>query len=382
MTEKNNNSIQNVEEFSDKKSLFGIVNLDNDNFKTFQNGIEIDKLDTERTISEKRRNKIDTEISPINDLRVVYRTISVPPKKVNIKSNIITKNPEINAKFVRNLKEIGARKKSLNFNLFYDRLMHFKYNKNKEIEDCKKLKEIEEEKELRKVPLISEKSRNLVKESEDTLYERCLKFKQNAKKKKENLLKEKEDKIKRDEDKILKEINSHKLEKSKINEKINHLMDWDIKNKEKISHLKEESEKRKNEEYTFKPKTNITNDKLSHSPNLVQDCIQSFSDRLTRDLVIRKIKQEKLQSIYTPSFEPNLNHSKMKRFDENVHAKKSLVKSKQIKVKAKTKTKIESMDLSLDQLISQTLGDESIPTRLKDKLIQFRKLESENNNYF
>ena len=74
MTEKNNNSIQNVEEFSDKKSLFGIVNLDNDNFKTFQNGIEIDKLDTERTISEKRRNKIDTEISPINDLRVVYRT--------------------------------------------------------------------------------------------------------------------------------------------------------------------------------------------------------------------------------------------------------------------------------------------------------------------
>ena len=52
------------------------------------------------------------------------------------------------------------------------------------------------------------------------MYERCLKFKQNAKKKKENLLKEKEDKIKRDEDKILKEINSHKLEKSKINEKI------------------------------------------------------------------------------------------------------------------------------------------------------------------
>src|SRR5690606_27362015 len=71
-----------------------------------------------------------------------------------------------------------------------------------------------------------------------------------------DLIKEKENRKKREEDEIIQEVKSHKLEKSKIDDKINNLLSWDNKVKKKITNMKQEHDKKKIAECTFKPKIN------------------------------------------------------------------------------------------------------------------------------
>ena len=312
MTEVNNR-LKNYEDFNSMKYNLDSLDLDNNIFKTHKKETELEKLKTERTISVKRKCDLENETS--NDLKVDYKTISLPPKK-KIRN---TKNNELDEKFEKTFKKIKAPKKVINFETFYDRIMNFNINKKKDIEEKKKQKELEEEKLLRKVPLITIKSKNLAKFNEKPVHERCLIFKEEATKKKELMLKEKEQRIKRDEDQIIKENNSHKLEQTKINQKIDLLMEWEVKRRKKLSVLKEESEKKKNCEFSFIPKINKKNDKLTHSPDI--DNHQSLTERLyTRDLAMRKVKKEKLETIYTPTFEPKINHSR--KMVQNFNTKK------------------------------------------------------------
>ena len=203
--------------------------------------------------------------------------------------------------------------------------MNFNTNKNKHIEERKKNKEEEEAKKLRTKPEISKKSKNMVRNTEEDLYQRCIKFKHEVEKKNNNLLKEKEVKLKNEEDEIIKEVKTHKLDKSKINDNISSLMNWNGKKKEKIKDMKDAFEKKNRIECTFKPKINKQKITNILKDNYLTNKEQELTERLyTIDLENRKFKHEKLENVYMPSFKPMTNNKSKQRKNYETNNTRSL----------------------------------------------------------
>ena len=383
MAEKNYFSAAKQDELNlseiNRKKKFEPTEIKHEQFRTLQNGIVLEKLESERNFSAKKKNKKDYDSNNFSaDLQLAYKTISVPPKKKQIPKTEKKNDETINLKFEKNLKEIECSKKETNFTNLYNRLMTFNESRKQAIEEMKKQKEIGVDKQLRKVPLISEKSKNLVRKNEEPFYERCVKFKNEVERKKSDMREEKEEKKKKAEDEIIKEVKSHRLEKEKINEKIAKLLVWDSKKREKLTHMKENIEKKNNVELTFHPKINKT--PVKYKQNVTPNKLKSNRDKnplmpdseiterlYTKDIEKRKIKLENLESIYMPSFEPMTNRSKLhrNRVERDLTPKVN-----------KTDQKIKKTDRNnFDQLYNKTIEDENIQNILKEKMNFKRKIE-------
>jgi hypothetical protein len=384
MSDKNYFSLQNEEkcDLGDKignKVRNDTPDFKKDQLKTIQNGIVLDKFDTERNFSVKKNKKIDYNSSNFSsDLKLVYKTISVQREEKNTSKNQ-KKNKTIEVKLEKNLNE--AQKKNVNFNELYSRLMKFNDERKAALEEMKKQKEIGEDKTLRKIPQISERSKNLVRNIEEPIYERCVKFKNQVEKKRNNQQKEKEEKIKKHEDEIIKEVRSHRLGQEKINEKIANLLVWDSKKKTKLIHLKEDLEKKKLSDYTFQPKINKTPNRTKASCTPTKDGVKEhplfadhgFTERLyVNDVEKRKLKHEQLESIYTPSFEPMTNKTRLKKKQDS---KKEEGKSNKYGQKNKNMEKIKQ---NLNTLYNRALDDSSLQAMFKERFNFHKKKEGVN----
>jgi hypothetical protein len=328
----------------------------NNNKKVSQNGLFSENFATERNSSAKNK-----EINNISDTgNHGTLNVSVPDRVLN---------SSIKAKKGDNKSKMNEKtKKNENFINVYKRLMAYDDARKNMLQEKRKVKEIEEEKQYRKVPKISEKSKILIKNTEENVFERCLKFKKEVQKKKNELIKGKIEKIKEQEDKIINNIKLHKLDSNKIDEKINSLMDWSKKKTIKISILREDYQKKKDSENTFKPKVNKP--KSSHTPDPIQFQYSNsnnveFSERLyTLDLEKRKIKHEQLEDIYKPSFQPKTNRTKQRIRIEKVKNKRDLTPNFN---KKNDKTNENNKEFS--EIYNETLRDHSIHSILKEKII-------------
>lgn len=355
------------------------LHREREKFRTLHNGIV---LDTEKNYSASKDVKTDYDSSTFsNDLKLVYKTISVTPNKKG--SPLNRNNPKhntIEVKLEKNLKEIEQKKKNVNFNELYTRLMKFDDDRKLALEEMKKQKEQKEEKKLRKVPEISTKSKNLVKNIEEPLYDRCVKFKNEIEKKRAEQIKEKELKKKKEEDEIIKETKSHRMDAERINQKIANLLVWESKKKTKISHLKDEVEKKKMNEYTFHPKINKTPNKYKGSATPVKDrqkdhplyADHGFTERLyLKDIELRKFKHEELQYSLTPTFEPQTNRKRIPKKIEHKEEQEGVIRL--VKKKDEKLTKIKQ---NLNIYYNKALEDDSIKSMLKEKFNMGRKKEN------
>jgi len=339
-----------------------IIDLDyfdlfiNNKKKDTQNGLYVENFATERNSSAKNK-----EIHNISDTgKHGTLNISVPDKDLN--GSIKSKKGYKKSKVKENAK------KNDKFVNLYKRLIAYDDARKNTLEEKRKEKEIEEEKQNRKVPKISEKSKILIKNQEENVFERCLKFKKEVQKKKNDMIKGKNEKIKEEEDKIINNIKSHKLDSNKIDQKINSLMDWSKKKTIKLSILREDYQKKKDSENTFKPKVNKP--KSSHTPDPIHFQYSTsnnveFSERLyTLDLEKRKIKHEQLEDIYKPSFQPRTNRIKQIIRIEKVKNKRDLTPNFN-----KKNDKTDENNKEFSEIYNDTLRDNSIHSILKEKII-------------
>jgi hypothetical protein len=136
----------------------------------------------------------------------------------------------------------------------------------------------------------------------------------------------------------------------------------------KLNILREDYRKKIDSENTFKP--NLNKPKSSHSPD--HSPIQystfnnvEFSERLyTLDLEKRKIKHEKLEDTYKPSFQPRTNRIKQIIRIDKVKEKRDLTPNFNRK---KDKTEENTKDYS--ERYNEALRDNSIHSILKEKII-------------
>jgi len=166
------------------------------------------------------------------------------------------------------------------------------------IEELKEKKESQVRKSLLDKPIISDASKNLVQSRGEDVYSRCIKFKEENEKKKQEKVTAKEEKKKKEEDAIIQGVKSKKMRESKINVKVQNLMDWEEEKKKKLGNLQKKYEMRGEVECTFKPKVNAKSAVKSKELNSVT--ARLYND----DIEKRNRRHSQLETEYTPSFEP------------------------------------------------------------------------------
>ena len=222
---------------------------------------------------------------------------------------------------IKNNKKISMNK-DINEELFssvYERFLEKDKKKKEKLQKMKKYKEEQENKKYLYKPQINKKSIELTSKNKEDFVTRQQKLME-EKKKRDNLLREKIEKQEKEEidkNNILlshnfstkdENIKTIKKRRKSIDETINKLYEWEFKRKEKINNK-------------IKIKENDIENITSNSPDINRKSYKIKVKRNSNQVINRlykidpkkrKEKQEMLNQLYTPSFQPIIVDKKIK----------------------------------------------------------------------
>jgi len=391
-----NNSINQNSNINKNININININHDNKNSTNF-NDIKYNKINNKKNNnycpnSEKRRNTKNrysdlsqkNNFKNINDNNYLYDNIdqSLYYQYTTLLSNQKIRNKSAEKRPVHRNKKINDYKNnSMNndynednkFSSIYKRFLEEDKKQKEKLAKLKKNKEEQENKKYLYKPKINKKSLELTSKNKEDFYTRQKKLMEQQKQK-EAKLREKYKKKEKDEinknnillthNLSIKEGNKKNRHKS-IDETINKLYEWDMKRKEKIiTKIINKEKKLENDIYNNQEKY-----KIKVNRNKVIKRLYNI------DIAKRKERQEILNQIYTPSFQPfigdkkknsqnNQNKDKSKDKDLKQSIKKlnpnpfsyNLLTSNQIeKISDEEDEDNDKDNLNLDQLIRERL---------------------------
>ena len=227
----------------------------------------------------------------------------------------------------RNKNKNNSINKDINeekFSTIYKRILEEDKKHKQNLEKLKKNKEERDNKTYLYKPTINKKSKEITSKNKEDFYTRQKKLMEEHKRKDE-LLREKIRKKEREEinknnillsnNSALKEGNKKERKKS-VDETINKLFEWEIKRKEKLNNKIKEKDK-ENNLIINKPQINKKSLKIKVKRNP-----DKLINRLYKvDIKKRKEKQEYLNILYTPSFQPKI-------LDKNIFSQKNVYRNR------------------------------------------------------
>ena len=235
--------------------------------------------------------------SLLSNQRIINK--SAQKRQVNRNKKIKEKNNSMNKDLIND-----------NFSDVYKRLIEGEKRQKEKIAQMKRNKEEQENKKYLYRPKINKKSIELTSKNKEDFYTRQKK-KMEEKKKKEALLREKVKKKEKEEinknnillfNNLSKKNKNNKDRKKSVDEAIHKLYEWDKKRKEKINNKIKNKEKNLVTNIQEKPEIN----KKSYIITVNRNPNQIINRLYKIDIAKRKEKQELLNQIYTPTFQPNL----------------------------------------------------------------------------
>ena len=227
----------------------------------------------------------------------------------------------------RNKNKNNSINKDINeekFSTIYKRILEEDKKHKQNLEKLKKNKEERDNKTYLYKPTINKKSKEITSKNKEDFYTRQKKLMEEHKRKDE-LLREKIRKKEKEEinknnillsnNSALKEGNKKERKKS-VDETINKLFEWEIKRKEKLNNKIKEKDK-ENNLIINKPQINKKSLKIKVKRNP-----DKLINRLYKvDIKKRKEKQEYLNILYTPSFQPKI-------LDKNIFSQKNVYRNR------------------------------------------------------
>ncbi len=303
------------------------LSINNDNKKWFN---DINEKTNKREknyypVSAKRRNqkkaKFNQSNSTYKKLNETYLydniDLSLYYQYTSLLSNQRIINKSAQKKPVKRNKKIKEKNNSMNKDLIddnfsdvYKRFIEGEKRQKEKIAQMKRNKEEQENKKYLYRPKINKKSIELTSKNKEDFYTRQRKMME-EKKKKDALLREKVKKKEKEEinknnillsNNLSKKNKNNKDRKKSVNETIHKLYEWDKKRKEKINNKIKNKEKNLVTNIQEKPEIN----KKSYIITVNRNPNQIINRLYKIDIAKRKEKQELLNQIYTPTFQPNL----------------------------------------------------------------------------
>ena len=325
-----NISNMNKNRINDKKD--NSINYSKKNFN------KINRIYIYSPSSEKRRNikkKEQNNFLYDNIDQSLYYQYTTLFSNQKIRNKSADKRPMHEYKnFNDNKEKNNSRSKDINEDMFSSIYKRFADEEKKQKEKLEKMKKNKEEQEKKKFlykPQINKKSKEITSKNKEDFITRQKKLME-EKKKKDIILREKVKKKEKDEinkNNILLSHNhlskneKNKNKKKSIDETINKLFEWEDKRKEKINN------KIKSKEYNMdKNINNKDNLNINHKIKVKRNPKKLINRLYKVDIAKRKERQEILNQIYTPSFQPflfennnssqiNKNKNKVKNKDKN-----------------------------------------------------------------
>ena len=350
------------------------INLDNKKSSNGVNGKYYKKDTNYCPVSEKRRNnkkkvtnfsknnnnlKYLTENSYLYDNvdQSLYYQYTALLENQRFLNKSAQKRPVHNHKKNNNDKirtKNNSKNKDINddkFSYIYKRFEEVEKKQKEKLAKLKKNKEEQDNKKYLYKPQINKKSIELTSKNKDDFYTRQKKMMEEQKKK-DALLREKVKKKEREEinktnslltihnmSRKFRDKKSNKERRKSVDETINKLYEWDVKRKEKIINKIKNKEKNSTINVQQKPEIN----KRSYQITVNRNPNQIFHRLYKVDIAKRKQKQEILNQIYTPSFQPFLGENSTNISKVNLH--KNIKKEKE-KNKNKSVNYFENHNIS------------------------------------
>ena len=304
------------------------LSINNDNKKWFN---DINEKTNKREknyypVSAKRRNQ--KKVAKFNQSNSTYKNLnetylydnidlSLYYQYTSLLSNQRIINKSAQKRPVNRNKKIKEKNNSMNKDLIddhfsdvYKRFIEGEKRQKEKIAQMKRNKEEQENKKYLYRPKINKKSIELTSKNKEDFYTRQKKMME-EKKKKDALLREKVKKKEKEEinknnillsNNLSKKNKSNKGRKKSVDETIHKLYEWDKKRKEKINNKIKNKEKNLVTNIQKKPEIN----KKSYIITVNRNPNQIINRLYKIDIAKRKEKQELLNQIYTPTFQPNL----------------------------------------------------------------------------
>ena len=225
------------------------------------------------------------------------KTLNKSAEKRQIHRNKISKNHNKNNSMSKDISTNDDK-----FSTIYQRFMDEDKKKKEKIDKMKKQKEEQDRKIYLYKPEINKKSKEITSKNKEDFYTRQKKLME-EKKKKDALLHDKYKKKEKDD--------KYKKRKKPVEETINKLYEWESRRKEKINKNIEKKEK----EMENKIQNMATINKKSYKIKVKRNPNSTVNRLYKLDVAKRKVKQEILNQLYSPTFQPivsqNLSQTKI-----------------------------------------------------------------------